>query len=178
MNIETMQGNIQSAEQYKIRAKREAQTSEQAQEAQALQNAQQLQQAEQTSQVRQAEQVDEYDKANPVGEEVEGIYSLAHDEEGNLTVKYTQPATKSDDTEETTKTEAKSAKSEASSGAGASSATSATSSDDDDELEQLEQQRDALRQQLNREADENVKAQLRTQLQAVEAEIIQLKTEA
>ena len=82
------------------------------------------------------------------------------------------------DTEETTKTEAKSAKSEASSGAGASSATSATSSDDDDELEQLEQQRDALRQQLNREADENVKAQLRTQLQAVEAEIIQLKTEA
>ncbi len=58
---------------------------------------------------------------------------------------------------------------------GGASPAATSSSDDDDELEELQQQKQALQQQLNRESDEGVKAQLRTQLQNIEAQIIQLK---
>ena len=157
MNVETLKSNIQSAEQYTIRAKREAQSAEQAQGSQqAVQN-------------QNVPEVDTYDKANPVGVKAEGVYSVEHDDEGNLTVKYTQPASKSE-------SESSAVKGSDSGGAApVTSSTESTSSSDDDELEQLQQQKQALQQQLNRESDENVKAQLRTQLQNIEAQIIQLK---
>lgn len=158
MNVETMNSNIQSAEQYTIRAKREAQSANQAQGSQqAIQNE------------ARAPEVDTYDKANPVGVKAEGVYSVEHDDEGNLTVKYTQPASKSE-------SESSAVKGSDSGGAApVTSSTESTSSSDDDELEQLQQQKQALQQQLNRESDENVKAQLMTQLQNIEAQIIQLK---
>lgn len=60
--------------------------------------------------------------------------------------------------------------------AGGISANSENESfDSDDELEELEQQQAQLRQQLNTENDENVKAQLRTELQNIENQIMQLK---
>ena len=164
MNIETLQSNIQSAEQYTIRAKREAQSAE------AAQASQQVNQNE-----TQPLEVDTYDKDNPVGVQAEGVYSVSHDDEGNLTVKYTQPASKSED-ESSSATKASDSSGNKTGGAApASTTTESTSSSDDDELEQLQQQKQALQQQLNRESDENVKAQLRTQLQNVEAQIIQLK---
>ena len=143
MDVSTIQNSIQSSEQYKIRKQTEAQQAEQVSQAQAEQQAAQV------------PEVDEYDKANPVGEEVEGIYSVSHDEEGNLKVDYKQPE----------------AKAENSQPAQSASAPVTTSSDDDDELEELEQQRDALKQQLNHETDEATKAQLRTQLQSIETQI-------
>ena len=178
--------SIQSSELYTIRAKRQEQTERvrQAQEQSQARQVQETRQAEQAQQVQQSQetqsrQVDTYDKENPVGVQAEGIYSLAHDEEGNLTVNYVKPSAKSEDTEETGQASQAngSQKSEASQGAQMAGGTqsSSSSSSDDDELEELQQQRDAIRQQLNREQDENVKAQLRTQLQSVEAEIIQLK---
>lgn len=160
MSIQVTDNALQSTEQYVIRAKRQEQT-RQIQE-----------QQEQSQQVQQLKEVDTYDKENPVGEEVEGIYSVSHDESGNLKVDYVQPASKSNESEKINSSDTKS------SGAGAVSSASNSNddSDDDDELKKLEQQRNALQQQINREQDEDVKAQLRNQLMAVEAEIIQLKT--
>ena len=183
MNIDTMQVNIQSSEQYRIRAKRQAQETQQVQQAQQVQEQTRLQ------------ETDTYDKANPVGEEVEGVYSVARNDDGSVRVDYVQPGGTSDTT---SKTESMTAKVEAaktedneddsiaktganpsgkadgakSGGSAPSTATSSTSNDDDDdELENLKQQRDTIRQQLNRESDESVKAQLRVQLQSVEMQI-------
>lgn len=55
------------------------------------------------------------------------------------------------------------------------SAASENSDDDDSELEELEQQQANIRQKLNTENDEQVKAQLRTELQNIENQIMQLK---
>lgn len=162
MSVDSIQGNIQQSEQYVIRAKREAQSATQIQESQ---------KAEQT-----AAEVDTYDKDNPAGVQAEGVYSVSHDESGNLKVDYIQPAGKSDSTEQTQSAETSRAAGKSqpvSAGAGAS-ATSSTSTDDD-ELEELQRQKNEIQQQLNRESDENVKAQLRLQLQNIEAQIIQLK---
>ncbi len=120
----------------------------------------------QEQQAQQVQQVDEYDKANPVGEEVEGIYSVSHDENGNLKVDYKQPAEKSDD-----KKDAKSTEQPQKAQGTTTTSTDSTEDDEDDELEKLKEQRDTLKAQLNREADEGTKAQLRAQLQAVEAQI-------
>ncbi|MBQ6971923.1 MAG: hypothetical protein IJP86_06165 [Synergistaceae bacterium] len=170
MSVNSIQSGEQASELYTIRARRQEQTVRQAQEVSQSQQAQQVQ-AEQR-----AAEADTYDKDNPVGVQAEGVYSLSHDEEGNLTISYTRPASKSDDTEESESSQSAKAGSsqggEKASGAGASSAVSSTSSDDDDtELDELEQQRDAIRQQLNREQDEAVKAQLRVQLQSIETQI-------
>ncbi|MBR1419072.1 MAG: hypothetical protein IJ576_08925, partial [Synergistaceae bacterium] len=58
-------------------------------------------QAAPANQTVHVQKTDEYDKDNPVGEKAEGIYSLEHDENGNLKIAYTQP-------EKTAKTETKS----------------------------------------------------------------------
>ena len=168
MSVSSIQTEIQSNEQYKIRKQNQAQQAEELQ--------QEIKQAEQVSQ--EVQQIDEYDKNNPVGEEVEGIYSLSHDEAGNLKVDYKQPTSKN----ETAKSENMSLKAneETSKSDGAkvgtptASQSSEESSDDDDEeeeLEKLKQQRDNLRQQLNRESDENLKASLRAELQSIEMQI-------
>lgn len=113
---------------------------------------------------------DEYDKANPVGETAEGVYSVNHDESGNLKVDY-KPVSKNEDSGQAQKSEQK--EQPAQSG-GSAPVTSSSSDDDDDELEELKQQRDTLKAQLNRASDESEKQALRTQLQSVEAEIISL----
>lgn len=137
MSVQNIQSNIQTSEQYRIRKQTE-----------------QVQQPEQSQDVQ---QLDEYDKTNPVGEEVEGIYSVSHDDEGNLKVDYRQPTSKTPNA------------------GGAAPATSGAneteSEDEDEELEKLKEQRDEIKRQLNRETDEKVKAALRAQLQAVEAQI-------
>ncbi len=60
-------------------------------------------------------------------------------------------------------------------GAPVSSSSESTDDDDDSELEELEQQQAQLRQKLNTESDEQVKAELRTELQTIENQIMQLK---
>ena len=77
MSVSNIQANVQSTEQYKIRKQTEA--TKQAEELQQLQQAQQA--------ATEIQQVDEYDKENPVGEEIEGIYSVSNDETGNLKIK-------------------------------------------------------------------------------------------
>ncbi|MBQ9403701.1 MAG: hypothetical protein IJU15_01835, partial [Synergistaceae bacterium] len=77
MNIQELQSSNQS-ELYRIRKN----TAQQTEAAEAEKISQQLTE-------QQPAQVDEYDKANPVGEEVKGIYSVSRDEEGNLKVNYT-----------------------------------------------------------------------------------------
>ena len=157
MSIQTIKSQVQNAEQYKIRAKTEAQ---QAEAIQVEQSAQKIQQ-----------QVDEYDKANPVGEQPEGIYSVSHDSEGNLKIAYKQPEANkqtmsvkaNEKTEDAGKT-----------GGAAPVATNNNEEDDDDnedEIEKLKKQRDQIKQQLNRESDEKVKSQLRAQLQLIEMQI-------
>lgn len=168
MSAESIQGNIQSSGQYGIRAKREAQTLSQAQEAQ---------KATQIQAEQKAAETDTYDKDNPAGvlARAEGVYSVSHDESGNLKVDYVQPAGKSDSTNASQSAENAQAapKSQPASAGGIAQASS--SSSDDDELETLQRQKNEIQQQLNREQDENVKAQLRLQLQNIEAQIIQLK---
>ncbi|MBQ6001899.1 MAG: hypothetical protein IJL18_03490 [Synergistaceae bacterium] len=166
MSVESVQGNIQPSEQYTIRAKREAQSANQIQESQQAIQSQNLQNE------TKAAEIDTYDKDNPAGVKAEGVYSVSHDESGNLKVDYTPKSESTEGTQASAKSQAGS-KPESSAGAGTVSAASSTSSDD--ELEQLEQQKNEIQQQLNRESDENVKAQLRTQLQNIEAQIIQLK---
>ena len=172
MSVNNIQAGIQSSEQYKIRKQTETKQAEELQS--------QIQQAEQAA--HEIQQFDEYDKDNPVGEEVEGIYSVSHDEAGNLTINYKQPASKieDDDSENsntmTIKANEKSDQPKAGGAAPAASGTEETSDDDDDdddeeEIEKLKQQRDALRQQLNRETDESVKAALRAQIQSLETQI-------
>ena len=171
MSVESIQNTAQVSGQYMIRAKREAQSASQAQESQqAIQN-------QNVQNESRAAEADTYDKENPAGvfgEKAEGVYSVSHDESGNLRVDYTP---KSESTEESQAvTESESPKSNAApqpSSAGSSSETSSAGSDD--ELEELQRQKNEIQQQLNREQDENVKAQLRTQLQNIEAQIIQLK---
>ncbi|MBQ7593967.1 MAG: hypothetical protein IJU48_06410 [Synergistaceae bacterium] len=153
MSIQNISSGVQNSELYVIRKRTDEQKAEQAQQA-----------ALSTEQV----QADEYDKANPVGEEVEGIYSVSHDEDGNLKVDYKQPASKSDDTGNS---QGSGAKSQGAGQAGGTQATTSTDDDDDEELEKLKKQRDQIKQQLNRETDEKVKAQLRVQLQNIEMQI-------
>ena len=157
MSIQNIQSQIQNTEQYKIRAKSESQ---QAEELQSQQVSQEIQQ-----------QVDEYDKANPVGEEVEGIYSVSHDEQGNLKIDYKQP-----ESDKQTMSVKANEKTEDTGKAGGAAPTATTNEDDDDEdeeeeIEKLKKQRDSIKQQLNSETDERVKSQLRAQLQAVEMQI-------
>ena len=157
MSIQNIQSQIQNTEQYKIRAKSESQ---QAEELQSQQVSQEIQQ-----------QVDEYDKANPVGEEVEGIYSVSHDEQGNLKIDYKQP-----ESNKQTMSVKANEKTEDTGKAGGAAPTATTNEDDDDEdeeeeIEKLKKQRDSIKQQLNSETDERVKSQLRAQLQAVEMQI-------
>ena len=158
MSLQVTDSSLQSSEQYIIRAKRQEQTEQ-------LKKTQE----QQVQQAQQAEQVDTYDKENPAGEEVEGIYSVSHDESGNLKIDYKQPS------------ESKGIKTEASkeaAGVAPSTESASSGTDNDDEIEELEKQRSQLQQRLSREQDESVKAQLRNQIQAVEAQIIQLKTAA
>ena len=153
MSIQSIQSQSQSSELYQIRKKTESQQAEQLQEQQVSQE---------------VTQTDEYDKDNPVGEEVEGVYSVSYDDEGNMQVNYTQPAGKSG-------TQA-SGNAQSAGGAGQASETTDDSEDSEDieeEIEKLKKQRDQIRQQLNKEQDENVKKSLRAQLQAIEAQIAQ-----
>ena len=144
MSIQALQGQVQNSAVYQIHKKAEAQNAEQVQAEQAVQEI--------------AQQSDEYDKANPVGEEAEGIYSVSYDEDGNAKVKYTQPAAKSE-------------------GAGVQAAGDTRSSDSTDsieeEIEKLKKQRDQITQQLNKSQDEDEKKALRAQLQMIEAQIAQ-----
>lgn len=157
MSVESIQNTAQVSGQYTIRAKREAQS--------ASQNV--------SSESRSAE-VDTYDKDNPAGIKAEGVYSVSHDESGNLRVDYTPKSESTGKSQAVTESESpKSNAAPQPSSANSSSETSSTSSDD--ELEELQRQKNEIQQQLNREQDENVKAQLRTQLQNIEAQIIQLK---
>lgn len=167
MSVESIQNTAQVSGQYTIRAKREAQSASQVQESQNTIQNQNVNAAQSTA------EVDTYDKDNPAGVKAEGVYSLSHDESGNLRVDYTP---KSDDSE-STQASAKSQptqKTEQSASVGGANSASGTSSNDD-ELEELQRQKNAIQQQLNREQDENVKAELRLQLQNIEAQIIQLK---
>ena len=146
MSIQALQGQAQSVGQYQIRKQTEEQKAEQVQAQQAVQE---------------AVQVDEYDAANPVGEEAEGIYSVSYDEDGSLKVSYTQP---------TAKGEAGGAQA-----GGASQSAESTETEDDtetieEEIEKLKKQRDEIKQQLNKEQDEDVKKALRAQLQLIEAQ--------
>ena len=164
MSIQNISSGVQNSELYQIRKRTDEQKVEQSQQA-----------ALSTEQV----QADEYDKANPIGEEVEGIYSVSHDEDGNLKVDYKQPASKSDDTGNSQGSGAKSQGSGQAGGAQATSSTESESEDDDDEeeeIEKLKRQRDQIKQQLNRETDEKVKSQLRAQLQNIEMQIITLQS--
>ena len=171
MSVNNIQANVQSAEQYKIRKQTETKQAEELQS--------QIQQAEQAAQ--EIRQLDEYDKANPVGEEVEGIYSVSHDEDGNLKVNYKQPVSKTENSSEEKETMQVKAneKAEKSGGAAPAAASKAeesseSDSDDDDseeEIEKLKAQRDAIKQQLNRASDEETKAALRAQLQSIEMQI-------
>ena len=156
MSVQNIQSTAQNSELYQIHKKTEAQSPEQLQEQQALQEIQQS---------------DEYDTANPVGEEPEGIYSVSYDDEGTLPVNYTQPGGKS------------AAKSDGASSEGGTPQVSGTedseeSSDDvEEEIEKLKKQRDQIKQQLNKEKDEDVKKSLRAQLQMIEAQIAQLSSQ-
>ena len=142
MSIQSIQSQAQNAELYQIHKKTEAQNTEQVQLEQAAQE---------------VPQTDEYDKANPVGEEAEGIYSVSYDDDGTLKVDYKQPGT---------------------AGQAAGGTQSAESTDDtEEEIEQLKRQRDQLKQQLNKEKDEEARKVLRTQLQAIEAQIAQKTAE-
>ena len=164
MNVQAANSSIQSSEQYRIRAK---QQEEQAQQLQAGQSQEK------------SVSVDEYDKANPVGEEVEGIYSVSHDDDGNLKVNYIQPSSKDESSAKTESVKSESGQSaEKSQGTAAAPSASSedTSSDNEEKIKELEEQKNALQQKLNRENNEDVKAQIRTQILAVEAQIIQLKT--
>ena len=152
MSIQNIQSQIQNTEQYKIRAKSESQ---QAEEIQAQQAAQEIQQ-----------QVDEYDKANPVGEEVEGIYSVSHDEEGKLKIDYKQP-----ESNKQTMSVKANEKTEDAGKAGGAAPIATNTDEDEDEIEKLKKQRDSIKQQLNNESDERVKSQLRAQLQLIEMQI-------
>ncbi len=164
MSIQNIQQSVQNVSEYKITKKKETE----------------IQQTEQIAQ--EIRQIDEYDKENPVGEEVEGIYSVSHDDEGNLKINYKQPASKNetqngeDSESETMQVKANEKTDKAAGGAapaasGSEEASSSDSDDDDDELEELKKQRDAIKQQLNREVSEDVKATLRAQLQAIEVQI-------
>ena len=168
MSVESVQGNIQPSEQYTIRAKREAQSANQSGESQqAIQN-------QNVQNEPRAAEVDSYDKGSPAGVKPEGVYSVSHDESGRLRVDYT-PAheTSQADSESESSKPNRLLETEQPKTYGASQNESSTSSDD--ELEELQRQKNEIQQQLNREQDENVKAQLRLQLQNIEAQIIQLK---
>ena len=149
MSIQNIQNSTQNSELYQIHKKTESQNTEQLQAQQAVQE---------------IPQSDEYDTANPVGEEVEGIYSVSYDDDGNLQVNYTQPGRKAD-----SKT----------GGAAPVSGTeeSEESSNVEEEIEKLKKQRNQIKQQLNKEKDEDVKKALRTQLQMIEAQIAQLSSQ-
>ena len=154
MSIQNISSAAQNTELYKIRKQTEETKAENIQ---------------QVSVSSEQAQTDEYDKANPVGEEVEGIYSVSHDQEGNLKVDYKQPVLKSE--AQSTSVNAKTDGAEKSGGVQAVSSTESESEDDEEEIEKLKQQRDAIKQQLNRETDEKVKSQLRAQLQSIEMQI-------
>ena len=156
MSIQNIQSTAQNPELYQIHKKTESQNTEQLLEQQAVQE---------------IHQSDEYDTANPVGEDPEGIYSVSYDDEGNLQVNYTQPGGKS------------AAKSDSASSAGggtpqvSGTEDSEESSDVEEEIEKLKKQRDQIKQQLNKEKDEDVKKSLRAQLQMIEAQIAQLTSQ-
>ena len=150
MSIQNIQTSTQNNELYQIRKRTEAQNAEQVQAQQAVQE---------------VVQSDEYDKANKLGEEPEGIYSVSYNDDGSVKVSYTQPASKSG------------AQSGAAQNAGGTQAVSSTSKSDDDtekKIEKLKKQRDQIKQQLNKAQDEDTKKALRAQLQAIEAQIAQL----
>ena len=153
MSIQALQAATQDSGIYQIHKKTEAQNTEQVQSEQVVQE---------------VPQTDEYDKANPVGEEAEGIYSVSYDEDGSLKVDYKQPASKQEGA------------GQAGGGqAAGGQAVNSTDSDDDteEEIEKLKQQREQIKQQLNKEKDEDTRKVLRTQLQAIEAQIAQKTAE-
>ena len=165
MSIQNVSSQVQSEELYVIRKQSE----------QVKESAKVSEQVQEQTQV-QVTQTDTYDKANPVGEEVEGVYSVSHDESGNLTVNY-KPTAKSEAKSESQKSgqSGQSEKAEggqpAQSGGSVQAASTSSSSDDDDELEELEEQKEALKLQLSRETDESTKQALRVQLQSIEVQI-------
>ncbi|MBQ3646448.1 MAG: hypothetical protein IJM82_00855 [Synergistaceae bacterium] len=139
MSIQNINSSIQNnSEQYQIRKQTETQKVDEIQQPQ-------------PSQEVQTQNIDEYDKSNPVGEEVEGIYSVSSDDEGNLKVNYKQPEAKTSQPVNVQQ--------------------NSSSDDSDDEIEKLKEQRDSIRQQLNRETDETVKSQLRAEIQSLEVQI-------
>ena len=150
MSIQSIQSSTQNSELYQIHKKTEAQNTEQVQAQQALQE---------------IPQSDEYDTANPVGEEAEGIYSVSYDDEGNLQVNYTQPGGKAD------------SKTGGAAPVSGTEESSEESSNVEEEIEQLKKQRDQIKQQLNKEKDEDVKKALCAQLQMIEAQIAQLSSQ-
>lgn len=139
MSIQALQA--QGSSVYQIRKREEV--AGQVQEAQAVQEVEQ--------------QSDEYDKANPVGEEAEGIYSVTYDSEGKAQVKYTQPGVKAE--------------------AGGAAASTESSDSTEQEIEALKKQRDKIKQQLNKSRDDDEKKALRAQLQMIEAQIAQKTAE-
>lgn len=158
MSIQALQAQVQDAGVYQIHKKTEAQAAEQSASQQNV-NVQEV-----------PAQTDEYDKANPVGQEAEGVYSVSYDEDGNMKVDYKQPSSGAQASGE-------GAQAGQSGGAGAAGAAQDTSSTDDDEtekeIEKLKKQRDQIKQQLNKAQDEDTKKALRSQLQAIEAQIAQ-----
>ena len=151
MSIQSVQSQAQNASAYQIHKtnkEAEAQATEQVQSEQAVQ---------------QVQQADEYDKANPVGTEAEGVYSVSYDEDGNMKVNYSQPSGKSDvQAGETGGAQA-----------GGESSSAGDTDSIEDEIECLKKQRDQIKQQLNKAQDEEMKKALRTQLQMIEAQIAQ-----
>ena len=150
MSIQALQG--QSSGVYQIRKREEVQEAGQVQAEQVVQEV--------------VQQSDEYDKANPVGEEAEGIYSVTFDSDGHATVKYTQPGAK-----------AEAAEGAQASGAAAVSDNSDSTDSTEEEIEALKKQRDQIKQQLNKSQDEEEKKALRAQLQMIEAQIAQKTAE-
>lgn len=159
MSIQALQGQAQNSGVYQIHKKTEAQNAEQVQAQQAVQAGEA------------AVQSDEYDKAAVIGEEAEGIYSVSYDEEGNVKVSYTQPSGK------TESGEAQASGGAQSGGVQAASTEEDDNSDIEDEIEALKKQRDQIKQQLNKEQDEDTKKSLRAQLQMIEAQIAQKTAE-
>lgn len=162
MSIESITSQVRNAEQYVIRS------SESEKSQSELQTSQHVQQV----------QTDEYDKANPVGKSAEGIYSVSHDDEGKLKVNYTQPAEKSSKSESKTESKTEASKEQGRAGGASPSAgtTESAESENEEEIERLKKQRDALKAQLNRETNEEVKQALRVQLQNIEAQIAMKST--
>ncbi len=125
-----------------------------------------VQNSEQKNEISSEKIVDEYIHQDP--EKSAGIYDengkIKDGENSTMTIKANEG-----------KVSGSGAGAGAMGGAPVSAASENSDDDDDSELEELEQQQANIRQKLNTENDEQVKAQLRTELQNIENQIMQLK---